>query len=298
MSGSIGIGGNVGFSGGFGANVSISGGVSAGAYFGAPVLIPFGAAGPVILGDFVFQGFEVPASVEWSGAQRLVVHKLPGGNRVVDVLGRDDDPIQWGGTFLSADASLRADTLDQMRAAGAPLELNFAGRDYTVIIDHLQLDQRKINHVRYRVSCTVLADRTDSPAQTQPTAAAAISGDVTAGLNVAAIAPLSAAVSGPLLSAQASLSGQVSLSAGTGLTLGLNANVGAALGGVTAQFNAANLQMGGFVNAGTGFSLLGTVDVPGTLSAMTTVGAASAALAMSNVQAGFLGRAQINLGNL
>ena len=43
----------------------------------------------VILGGIVFQDFKIPERINFGGAQRLVVHKLVGGNRTVDALGSD-----------------------------------------------------------------------------------------------------------------------------------------------------------------------------------------------------------------
>jgi hypothetical protein len=43
--------------------------------------LAFGATGGVVLGDFVFAGFEVPAQITFGGKQAMTVHKLPDGPR-------------------------------------------------------------------------------------------------------------------------------------------------------------------------------------------------------------------------
>jgi hypothetical protein len=83
----------------------------------------------ILLGDFVFDGWEVPEKITWGGAQRVNVHKMIGGERVIDSMGPDNADISWSGIFLSPDASLRADQLDQMRKNGELLDLVFAGRE-------------------------------------------------------------------------------------------------------------------------------------------------------------------------
>jgi hypothetical protein len=39
------------------------------------------------LGGVVFADFEIPDSISSGGEQMLTVHKLPGGNRIIDALG-------------------------------------------------------------------------------------------------------------------------------------------------------------------------------------------------------------------
>ena len=65
----------------------------------------------LLLGPVAFQDFELPANIGFGGEQRLAVHCLPGGARVIDVLGRDDAEITFSGIFSGSDATLRARTL-------------------------------------------------------------------------------------------------------------------------------------------------------------------------------------------
>ena len=61
--------------------------------------------GLLTLGSIVFDGFEVPSRVEFGGEQQLAVHKLIGGARVIDALGRDDAALRWRGVLSGAEAS-------------------------------------------------------------------------------------------------------------------------------------------------------------------------------------------------
>ena len=52
-------------------------------------------AGTLLLGPVLFRDFELPGQITWGGKQRLAVHHLPGGRRVIDAMGRDDAAIVW-----------------------------------------------------------------------------------------------------------------------------------------------------------------------------------------------------------
>ena len=49
------------------------------------------------LGGISFDGFSTPHAMGAGGKQAMVVHKLPGGRRVIDTLGPDEDNITWSG---------------------------------------------------------------------------------------------------------------------------------------------------------------------------------------------------------
>ena len=68
--------------------------------------------GTPMLGPVVFRDFEVPERINLGGRQRLAVHMLPGGGRVVDAMGPDDAPIRWSGTFSGVDAAERVRMLE------------------------------------------------------------------------------------------------------------------------------------------------------------------------------------------
>jgi hypothetical protein len=111
------------------------------------------------LGGFVFENFEFapPAAMPAGGRQAMVVHKLPGGARVIDTLGPDDADIAWNGFFFSADAYTNVLALDAMRTAGQVVPLTWGGQYRSVIISDFQyLVRRMPNWVAYSISCTVV----------------------------------------------------------------------------------------------------------------------------------------------
>src|SRR5689334_14980148 len=62
----------------------------------------------LLIGPVLLEAFELPARVGWGGRQRMAVHRLPGGRRVIDAMGRDDADIAWTGVFTGSDAVARA----------------------------------------------------------------------------------------------------------------------------------------------------------------------------------------------
>jgi len=116
----------------------------------------------LLLGPIAFQNFEVPASINIGGAQRLAIHRLPGGARVIDALGRDDSDISFSGTFSGSDATLRARSIDEMRATGLPMPLTWDVFFYSVVINKFEADYRSGWWIPYRISCTVLCGEASS----------------------------------------------------------------------------------------------------------------------------------------
>ena len=113
-------------------------------------------ADTLTLGGINFDGFSTPSHMGAGGKQSMVVHKLPGGNRVIDTLGPDDDNISWSGEFFSNDALSNVLALDGLRAAGAVIPLVFAGQYRSVIIDSFAYKIRRLPMwIEYQISCMV-----------------------------------------------------------------------------------------------------------------------------------------------
>jgi hypothetical protein len=112
----------------------------------------------LLLGPVVFQDFELPARVRFGGTQRLAVHQMPGGARVIDMLGRDDAEIGWSGVFSGSDAPERARLIDLMRAEGGVWPLTWDAFFYSVIVSRFEAEYARPNWIPYRAICTVLRD--------------------------------------------------------------------------------------------------------------------------------------------
>lgn len=112
----------------------------------------------ILLGPIALRDFEVPETITFGGRQALAVHRLIGGTRVVDMLGRDDADITFSGTFLGPDASSRARSIDELRVLGKPIELIWDIFFYTVVVQSFDADFRNPWWVPFRLSCTVVRD--------------------------------------------------------------------------------------------------------------------------------------------
>ena len=92
------------------------------------------ASSPVQIGSVVLQGVEVPSELVFAGQQQTVVHKLPGGDRVINTLGADPGPITFSGMLTGPATSSRYQALDAMRVAGSPVSLMAAGQSFQAIV--------------------------------------------------------------------------------------------------------------------------------------------------------------------
>ena len=112
----------------------------------------------LVLGPIIFQGFELPDRINVGGQQRLAVHRMTNGQRVVDCLGRDDSDLTFHGIFSGPHATKRARTLDVLRIAGEPLPLTWDTFFYTVVIRRFEAEYQHHSWIPYRITCTVVQD--------------------------------------------------------------------------------------------------------------------------------------------
>lgn len=157
-------------------------------------------AGVPVLGSVVFRGFEVPEQISLGGRQRLAVHDLPGGGRVIDAMGPDEAPIRWSGIFSGQDAAARVRVLEMMRRGGNSWPLSWDAWRFNVIIKEFEAEVSNPFWISYRITLLVIPDVTSGA------------------MDLAITTPSVAELSG--LPAAADLSGQIALaSAGLGANL-------------------------------------------------------------------------------
>ncbi len=115
-----------------------------------------------------FDNLEIPESIPFGGEQRAAIHTLPGGARVVDVMGREDALISWSGMMLGDSALNRARNLDRMRVGGLPWQLTYAEFSYTVIVQRFQGNFERFYKIPYSISCLVIEDNTSPVTALEP----------------------------------------------------------------------------------------------------------------------------------
>ncbi|MCE2563663.1 hypothetical protein [Komagataeibacter sp. FNDCF1] len=101
------------------------------------------ASAPVTIGGLTLTGMEVPQFIRDGGTQQVAVHRLPGGNKIVDAVGNDPDRLELSGTFVGPTALARARALKQMRIAGLPVAFSGAGLSLMVRIVQYAYDYRQ-----------------------------------------------------------------------------------------------------------------------------------------------------------
>ncbi len=148
------------------------------------------------LGPVAFAGFELPSSITLGGRQRLAIHRLPGGVRIIDALGPEPADIGWSGIFTGPDAADRARLLDTMRVMGSSMVLSWDAFLYTVLIESFTADYRSPWWIPYRLSCSVLQDEVNLAASVVTALAPSLTADLTAAAPYAATAAVAVNVAG------------------------------------------------------------------------------------------------------
>jgi hypothetical protein len=221
----------------------------------------------LILGGMAFDDFEIPGRMLFGGAQHLAVHRLIGGVRVIDAMGRDDAAVRWSGVFSGSEAGTRARMLDTMRALGGQLNLAWDAFCYSVVIDRLDLDFRNPWWIPYHISCAVVMDLAQNIAAPLVVLADSIADDLT---SASAFVDVSAAI--------AATSVSDSLTRGNGDYAAATIALSNAQGAISQGINTAQ---GGLVST----DLASVVSASGTLAQLCTA-------------SGYVGRAVANLQNV
>jgi hypothetical protein len=238
----------------------------------------------LLLGSVAFQDFELPSGINFGGRQRLALHRLPGGLRVIDALGRDDAQISFSGVFTGSDATLRARSLDEMRTAGVALPLTWDIFFYTILISDFHADYHNGWWIPYRITCTVLRD--EAAARIQPVASlvTATLADIGTASSYAAgtgvdLSPVQTVLAAP----GATVSGTAAFTA-VQLCLG-NAQSSVAASMSAANASLANVDLANAASPGDGIEgLLAATNASGQLSSLTAAGP-------------YIGRVATNLSN-
>lgn len=232
-------------------------------------------AGHLLLGPVLFQDFELPERISWGGQQRLNIHRMPGGRRVIDAMGRDDAPVAWSGVFSGADAGMRARLVDLMRADGTAWPLTWGRFFYTVVVQSFTVSYERANWMPYRIVCAVVRDEVEGLVEDALSIAQSVAGDLLAADGIGSGLDLSGAL--------ASLDN---------LDVGRRGAIGylAALGGVAAASGSADaaLQRAN-LRAGTA-----TMNSPANVN---EAGDAAQNLAQTSQTRGYINRAYANLRN-
>ena len=110
------------------------------------------------LGSFTFARGEVPEGIAFGASQKLHVHTLVGGARVIDAMGAVPLRPEWSGWFVGPQALARARFLKRLAEAGQPLALRYGEFTYTVVIAAFSCEFRAGPNLPYSITLEVVSD--------------------------------------------------------------------------------------------------------------------------------------------
>lgn len=245
----------------------------------------FGNSSPISLGSFHFNGLEVPDRVTYGGKQSLVCHKMPGGYRVFDVMGRDDHPISFSGHFIGNTAPQRAQVLMLMKNSGKPYVLNFSNVSINVLINEFTAT-KCFSGVDYSITLEVVSD---TPPTNQKSLLQSIQADIQSATGVD-VNQVITQTQTALATAQKFANAAVGLTGGSSATINLLGGLNQASGVIGGLQSVTNGNISGFNSAlaaaGTPFAMR---------SAMANVLPSVNNISILNAQADFTGRSLKNM---
>lgn len=254
----------------------------------------FGGYGLVTLGPVVLQSIEVPDRIPVGGAQMLAVHKLPGGQRVLDAMGRDDSDLAWSGILSDAGAESRMQLLDSLRQSGTPIQLTFGQSSFTVVVCHFMADYERANWIPYSISCTVVQDNAAKFGSTSPSLLGSLNNDLNSALGFNVAATTSAAIG----TAQTAINAVGALGFGSSAFITASSAFGSAQKLLNSEQAAStgtlSAIIGATANAG---NILGVSRLTSAASAFSEVASAASDLAATTQAGAYLNRAAVNLSN-
>jgi hypothetical protein len=237
------------------------------------------------LGPVLFSGFEIPPFLFFGGAQRLAVHKLPGGARVIDAMGRDDAALRWSGIFTGPAASERALLLDTLRGQGLVLPLSWDIFLYSVVISEFTAEYQAGWWIPYRITCTVLQDELQMIEGVAASLSEQTSGDL------ATAGSLLGGTNINFAAAQSAIAAPGATTLGTSAYLGAQNAVGGLQSSVASGMGAAASALAS--SAGP----LATSNAAAGAAALTSATSAAGTLAALATAGGYVGRTATNLQN-
>jgi hypothetical protein len=261
-----------------------------------PAILPTTPSGVLVLGDFVFQSYEIPEKIRWGDQQKNHVYAYPAGLRAVEALGPEPLTIGWSGRFQGSMASARARQLDIMCRMGNALALNWGELSFLVMICKFTATQEHNWQIPYAIECLVVSAPVGLPNDvTQVTPAAAIVGDAASAVGLGTQIN-SAGLTGALSTVQQTAAAMQTVVSQAGTVAGalgpplaqLQTALGAAAGTASALAAAADGQIqaaaGGLAGVVTG--AMGNANANALLSTLSAIEQAST----SRLVQGLVGR--------
>lgn len=110
------------------------------------------------LGGIFLDSWETPDRIIIPAAQRIAKHVLIGGQRQIDTLGPDPEPIRWAGRARGANATGDMMAIRAMCIAGQQVQLSWNQFSFTVIVTRFNPVYRRPIEWRYDIECEIVDD--------------------------------------------------------------------------------------------------------------------------------------------
>lgn len=110
------------------------------------------------LGEILFNGSEVPESINGGGSQLEAVNQLIGGKRIVDTLGGSDDDVSWSGLFRGVLSLERVRYLDTLRKSGKQVSFSYSQFSYNVVVKDFKWNMKMAYQIYYSITLTIVED--------------------------------------------------------------------------------------------------------------------------------------------
>ena len=114
----------------------------------------------ISLGGFTFTSWAVPERVNGGGRQRLAIHRLIGGGRVIDAMGWDADQIKFAGRMRGDAAQVNVRLLETLARVGTPVVFSYWASRYQVFVSKFAWRFERYYEIVYDLTLEVLADLT------------------------------------------------------------------------------------------------------------------------------------------
>lgn len=110
----------------------------------------------LVLGGFIFTDYAIPERVPLGGEHEHVIHRLIGGERVIDAMGPNDSDIHWSGRFQGPTALSKALALEAFRLSGAQIPLVIDSQFRMVAVRKFEWEYERWYQIIYKISCVVV----------------------------------------------------------------------------------------------------------------------------------------------
>ena len=215
------------------------------------------ASAPITIGGITLTGAQAPSEFTIGGQQQVVIHKLPGGDRIINAIGNDPNRLTLAGTFFGPNTTTSYQGLASLRQAGTTKTLSIMGQSLLVVIVGFRYTlQQRGAVVPYSIEVEVVPQLASSLSTTGTSALASLIGPDTA----SAISSVTSTIAGAATYVQNTV-GQVQTIAGEALPVASLVGLGGPLAGISDDLTAASALSGSATNL---------AGVPATLSSFVT----------------------------